>query len=1363
MKTLKAEKLSKADSLASLGKASLLQALHRSVRYATTPAAARSLRRVGDTLKGGQLERALRELDRAWRCLPADAATIAPLYGRLLMISERDDAAALRLLQRSIEFNPDPDVAGLIALASYRLQRPEEARAQLQAALSDYCVTADGLLASVASELVSNAGFGKPGWLGRGPQLEVVGELAATESSNVLEIRVDQKPTFSQLVPKTGHDGARYFSIQSEQLAPPATLEVSCRGTLLLGGAAPWPGEFALDGRAQGHGRQVSGWACIGWLPTRPVRLRLTDEQAGLALTQTRDTAQSGWRWPFEIDLRELGLRGERIEICALLPDGIWHRLPDTPLLLEPALSLADTPPHRLSKWRAKATPARIGPVMVQNACRTDVIIPVCNGRDASVACINAVLGTIDRQAGVIVVDDASDDPALSSALDKLAADARITLLRNASNQGFVASVNRALNVHPEHDAVLLNSDTLVFDDWLMRLRAAAYSGGKVGTVTPLTNSGTIASYPRPLGGDMDPEDAAGLHALAAASHSGTRFEIPVGVGFCLYLRRDCLREIGALDAAVFGQGYGEETDFCLRARRRGWSHRLAADVFVYHAGAVSFGTRRAALLDRSQRLLNLRHPGYEHFITSFLTQDPLHSMRRRLDERRLLAFDGRFVLLVTLALSGGVDRFVTERCRSMRAQGLYPLVLRPTAGGNAGRCELWTDALELPNLRYDVAEELLGLKDLLGQLPLEAIELQHFLHLDARVIEAVRALPMPYDVFIHDYAWYCPRITLIDGSGRYCGEPAVEVCQTCVQRHGSHLGESISVTALRERSATWLRAARRVIAPSADAAKRVQRHFGVECEIRPLAPALVPEAPPLRAPAPASTVRVALIGALGEHKGYQVLLACARDARARRLPLEFIVIGYTEDDAPLLATGKVFITGRYSEGEAAHLLRREQPHIAWLPSVWPETWCYTLDYALSAGLPVVAFDLGAIAERLRVAGAGELLPLEMQPPRINDRLLELVSGAPQPVARAVRSDTKRIKGRIGEGKSASEVAKQPQQQEGLSASVQMLPLPSGLYLFSVKAASPPSVRNNGQLSLPAIHVGLGPGVSAEQVEFIAGPSTHGAWLFAPGDLLVARINGTGVTLVLSSLRAPGGEVLSIRVERLDNRSDVLAPAPATTAPKAQQAPSLIPQAADRPLQVQIATHIRTRGDMNFVDVPWAARVAPGLWIESFSVRPLERFTGQDVEYKGLTGSGFETPWLSDDNMCGTKGMAVPLVGFAVRFKPSAAAAAYDCVYSGYFQSGLTVGPLRNGAPCRSSVANDPLEGIQVQLLKRASVSKSAVARHRPGNGTTRAAAKNSALESVKPAAVKPSRSVRIDRVRGASARSGGRPVTRRP
>jgi hypothetical protein len=237
-----------------------------------------------------------------------------------------------------------------------------------------------------------------------------------------------------------------------------------------------------------------------------------------------------------------------------------------------------------------------------------------------------------------------------------------------------------------------------------------------------------------------------------------------------------------------------------------------------------------------------------------------------------------------------------------------------------------------------------------------------------------------------------------------------------------------------------------------------------------------------------------------------------------------------------------------------------------------------------------------------------------------------------------------------------------------LSASVQILPLPAGLYLFSVKASAANGIQADGQLRLPALHVGLGPGVRSDQVEFIAGPATNGAWLFAKEDLLVTKVVNPGATLVLTSL-----------------------PIDATT-------PESLP--------LQITAHIRTRGDLAFTNATWAGCLAPGLWIESFSIRPQQHFSAQDIEYKALTGSGFETPWLSDGTMCGTKGMAVPLVGFAVRLKPgNGHAASYDCEYSGYFKSGLTVGPVRNGAPCRSTVANDPLEGIRMRIAPRQAAS----------------------------------------------------------
>ena len=67
-----------------------------------------------------------------------------------------------------------------------------------------------------------------------------------------------------------------------------------------------------------------------------------------------------------------------------------------------------------------------------------------------------------------------------------------------------------------------MNSDTLVFEDWLPRLSDAAYNGARVGTVTPFSNDGSIASYPRRFGGAIDADEAAAISRLAAETHRGT-------------------------------------------------------------------------------------------------------------------------------------------------------------------------------------------------------------------------------------------------------------------------------------------------------------------------------------------------------------------------------------------------------------------------------------------------------------------------------------------------------------------------------------------------------------------------------------------------------------------------------------------------------------------------------------------------------------------------------------------------------------------------------------------------------------------------------------------------------------------------
>jgi glycosyltransferase involved in cell wall biosynthesis len=472
-----------------------------------------------------------------------------------------------------------------------------------------------------------------------------------------------------------------------------------------------------------------------------------------------------------------------------------------------------------------------------------------------------------------------------------------------------------------------------------------------------------------------------------------------------MYVRHDCLREVGTLRTDVFAQGYGEENDWSLRARHLGWRHVAALDVFVAHVGGRSFGSGKAALSKRNGDILNRLHPGYDALIREFIKQDPIGPVRRRIDRKRWAeGRTGAAVVLITHDLGGGVERHVEERSAVLRLQGLRPIVLRPGSLSPDDRnavCRI-SDGTEddYPNLQFSMSAELEELLGLLRGEMVRWVEIHHVLGHAPDMTRLPDLLGVPYELFVHDAALICPRVTLCGRSGHYCGEPMdIEECELCVIDLGRHDRRAGSVTELRQDSQALLLGARRIVAPCEDAARRIMRYFG------PLAIDRAPWEDDRSLAARVGTARrtsgqrlrpeltrICITGAIGVQKGYRVLLACARDAARNDTPISFVVVGNTMDDGPLLETGRVFVTGRFEQDEASDLIRAQDADLGWIPSVGPETWCYALSSLWQAGLPVAAFDIGAQRDRIRSSGKGVLLPIGMRAAQVNQILLRYAS-----------------------------------------------------------------------------------------------------------------------------------------------------------------------------------------------------------------------------------------------------------------------------------------------------------------------------------------------------------------------------------
>ncbi len=1322
----------------------------------------------------GNIPTALRWSERAARLDPDDHS-LAAFHGTLLVAAGRRDVAR-PILERLLAVTPLA-MPG-VALAQLLLLDGDARTVELLARLlADYPVSATPHLANLAGAVVEATE--RPGWVAVDLGTRLAGAIRrpAGTGDGVVWIGVPgasgtdaERRTlltaplgaflarFADAAEADGRGGSSLirFSVtldaEAGRLAGAPDLRMTLDGVSLFGPPLRLPRRLEAEGAVDVDGGRLYGWA---WLPGNPqasATLRITDAQGrsiqrapDQRLAEARSLGLDEGRQAFSIDLMESGLAPGLLTVTAG-PE-------DTPLTGSPL---------RWTEGRLQTVPMPIGPrprrdgtvpivpAPIAPAGAIDILIPVYAGRAETMACLQAVLESVaGLPCDVVVIEDASPEPALVEDLRALAAQGRITLLSNARNLGFPATVNRGFQLHPDRDVVLLNADTLVAGDWLTRLRAAAYSAPDIGTVTPFSNDATILSYP---GGDEEddappgPEETAALHDAAARANNGRVIDLPTAVAFCTYIRRDCLTETGPFEEVLFGRGYGEENDFCLRAHRLGWRHVAAADAFVAHVGGRSFGRHKRVLTWRNIRVLNRLHPGYDALVGDFLKRDPLAGARRGLDLARwmaprrtggapapLLGGEGpadvtAAVLVITLDLGGGVSRHIGERRHRHADEGLRTLLLAPHAVGEDGPPELCRledpQRRDLRHLIFRTAEEIDLLVGVLRRAGVVRVEIHHALNHDPSVLDLPSRLGVPYDMVIHDYSWICPRITMIGMDGRYCGEPAPSVCELCAVQPGPRIDEAISVADLRHRSARLIAGARRVIVPSGDVARRLSRHVpGAALAIEDWdAAAPAPRPRPPRPPG--ERWRICLIGAIGDHKGRTILLECARDAVLRDLPLEFVIVGYTDDDGPLFATGRVFVTGRFREEEGEALVRAQDAHLAFLPSICPETWCYALSTAWKAGLEAVAFDIGAIAERIGRKGGGWLLPTGLTAAAINDALIGVLDDStPSGVALLPVGDTVSATPvcRNAPSVEADSASTRPQSSEGTSpmfgsvtapvsapasdaqlgqitATAQKIIFKPGL--FSVVVVGGGGVTASDEFPLPSIHLAEAPNNLAGGRVSILG-SQPGGWLAKPGDALVVKVEGEPVNMILTSYtngKSPESS-LNIQITRMDVVPAAPGAAPAMPAVPVVPAAPVVP-APPRTVPLDIMMHMQRVGDLKFSNGDWAGSPGQRLWVEGFAIVPTGALAPGDIEYKALTANGWETPWVEGGKLCGSRGMGTPLVGFAIRLR-GAAAERFDCLYEGAFVSGQRTTQYRNGTPCRSDVIGDPLEGMLLRVVEK--------------------------------------------------------------
>lgn len=597
-----------------------------------------------------------------------------------------------------------------------------------------------------------------------------------------------------------------------------------------------------------------------------------------------------------------------------------------------------------------------------------DVIVPVYRGLADTQLCIDSVLASPVRVPyRLIVINDCSPEPEVTQWLrNRAAQDSRIMLLENPENLGFVGTVNRGMELSDSNDVLLLNSDTEVANDWLDRIRAAAYGDQRIASVTPFSTNATICSYPEFCKDNALPPgyDTARMDALCARTNPGAVVDVPTGVGFCMYIRRDSLDHVGLFDTENFGKGYGEENDFCQRAAQAGWRNLHLLDTFVLHTGGVSFGDSKSPREQAAMATLARLHPNYARDVHAFVQADPARPYRLALDAARIAESGLPVILNVLHDRAGGTVRHVRELAAHLVDQAVF-LTLTPGPGHTVLlRYARQEEGFELSFHSGSQRTELLSV---LRRLGVGHVHFHHLLGHDPAIRDLPHLLNVSYDFTAHDYFSYCTHISMTGTGNRYVGELGPGQCACCppdmaAPSHGN-------VAHWRAANARLLVGARHVLAPSHDTARRIS-DFVPAVHVLPIPHTDVKDPDSLPIPAPPvlgaqAALKIVVIGAISVIKGADVLEAVALEAARRDVPIEFHLIGYAYRHLQTQPRSRLTIHGGYAEEDLPRLIEWLQPDLAWFPAQWPETYSYTLSAALTAGLPVAVGDLGAFAERV--------------------------------------------------------------------------------------------------------------------------------------------------------------------------------------------------------------------------------------------------------------------------------------------------------------------------------------------------------------------------------------------------------------
>ena len=616
------------------------------------------------------------------------------------------------------------------------------------------------------------------------------------------------------------------------------------------------------------------------------------------------------------------------------------------------------------------------------------IIIPIYNAVEDVIVCIERLLRHTPPIVRILLINDASTDPRIAEILEKADRERCVTVLTNPSNLGFTRTVNRGIRETGRDDVVLLNSDTRVTPRWLEGLRRAAGADAHIGTVTPMSDRAGAFSAPLIGNENILPDYVSEIdYAMAFRRRSqGLYPVVPTGNGFCMYIRRSCLDEVGMFDESAFPRGYGEENDFCMRARQAAWINIVDDRTYVFHDRGKSFKDKKSKLIQAGRKVLDERYPDYASAIKVFSEGASLQLARFRarqaLEYCKQQPLIPRRVLFVISMKTGGTPQTNRDLMRALREIWEPWILYSDSQTLTLSRIQESVEEIIESHVLTEVVEPLTHrsceydrvLANWLSDYDFEMVHIRHLAFHSLTLPRLARETGAGVVFSFHDYYTICPTVKLLNSVNIYCGGVCISGPENCLPDlwKGQYFPEIKNgwVRSWRANFAAALRYSDCFVTTSDSAKMTILRALPfLEDESFYVVPhgRDFEKFHDLAAPVKRDeSLRILVPGNISDAKGIKVIKTLLELDSENRL--SFHILGKCSSN---WTHTRLFQHGVYERDNFPEYVKNIQPHIGAVLSVWNETWCHTLTELWAVGLPVTVFDYGTISQRMEQCGGG--------------------------------------------------------------------------------------------------------------------------------------------------------------------------------------------------------------------------------------------------------------------------------------------------------------------------------------------------------------------------------------------------------